>query len=91
MDQFGHSAFEGSGGFGGGGMDMNDIFSKFGDIFGGSFGGFGGRGTARVKGTNLRIRVKLTLEEVANGVHKKIKVRRKKASKGRFVFLLPYL
>ena len=83
-DQYGHAAFEG-GGFGGGGMNMDDIFSQFGDIFGGAFGGggfsgfsgFGGGGQRRVKGSNLRIRVKLTLEEVANGVEKKVKVRRK--------------
>ncbi|QNJ96764.1 molecular chaperone DnaJ [Constantimarinum furrinae] len=87
-DQFGHKAFEG-GGFGGGGMNMDDIFSQFGDIFGGAFGGgnfggfsgFGG-GQRRVKGSNLRIRVKLTLEEVANGVEKKIKVKRKKVAQG---------
>lgn len=82
-DQFGHAAFEGGGGFGGGGMNMDDIFSQFGDIFGGAFGGGfggfggGGRRQARVKGGNLRIRVKLTLEEIANGVEKKVKVRRK--------------
>jgi len=78
-DQFGHQAFEnGGGGFGGGGMNMDDIFSQFGDIFGGGFGGFGGGGgQRRVKGSNLRIRVKLTLEEIANGVEKKIKVKRK--------------
>ena len=82
-DQFGHQAFEG-GGFGGGGMNMDDIFSQFGDIFGGAFGGgfggfggFGG-GQRRVKGSNLRIRVKLTLEEIANGVEKTIKGKRKK-------------
>ena len=67
-DQFGHQAFEG-GGFGGGGMNMDDIFSQFGDIFGGGgfggFGGFGGGGQRRVKGSNLRIRVKLTLEELS--------------------------
>ena len=79
-DQFGHQAFEG-GGFGGG-MNMDDIFSQFGDIFGGGgfggFGGFGGGGgQRRVKGSNLRIRVKLTLAEIANGVEKKIKVKRK--------------
>jgi molecular chaperone DnaJ len=82
-DQFGHSAFDGSGGFGGGGgMNMDDIFSQFGDIFGGGgfsgFGGFGGGGRRQSKGSNLRIRVKLTIEEVANGVEKKIKVSRKK-------------
>ena len=77
-DQFGHQAFEG-GGFGGGGMNMDDIFSQFGDIFGGAFGGgfsgFGGGGRRMVKGSNLRIRVKLSLDEVANGVEKKIKVK----------------
>ncbi|MEP2934899.1 MAG: molecular chaperone DnaJ [Gilvibacter sp.] len=88
-DQFGHQAFEG-GGFGGGGMNMDDIFSQFGDIFGGAFGGggfsgfggFGGGGQRRVKGSNLRIRVSLTLEEIANGVEKKIKVKRKKVAQG---------
>lgn len=86
-DQYGHQAFEG-GGFGGGGMNMEDIFSQFGDIFGGAFGGgfggfggFGG-GQRRMKGSNLRIRVKLTLEEIANGVDKKIKVKRKKQAPG---------
>ena len=90
-DQYGHAAFEnggqGGGGFSGGGMNMDDIFSQFGDIFGGGFGGgsFGGRssrGRARVKGSNLRIRVKLTLEEIANGVEKKVKVRRKVQAPG---------
>ena len=56
-DQFGHSAFEGTGGFGGGGMNMDDIFSQFGDIFGSafgsSFGGFGGGGQRVSKGSNL--------------------------------------
>ncbi|MBU3822436.1 molecular chaperone DnaJ [Flavobacteriaceae bacterium XHP0103] len=84
-DQFGHQAFEG-GGFGGGGMNMDDIFSQFGDIFGGAFGGgfsgFGGGGQRRAKGSNLRIRVKLTLEEIANGVEKKIKVKRKVQAPG---------
>lgn len=86
-DQFGHAAFEGGAGFGGG-MNMEDIFSQFGDIFGsafgggfGGFGGFGG-GQRRVKGSNLRIRVKLTLEEVANGAEKKVKVRRKVQADG---------
>jgi molecular chaperone DnaJ len=68
-------------------MNMDDIFSQFGDIFGGAFGGggfsgFGGGGQRRVKGSNLRIRVKLTLEEIANGVEKKIKVRRKTQAPG---------
>ena len=87
-DQYGHAAFEG--GFGGGGMNMDDIFSQFGDIFGSAFGGggfggfsgFGGSGTRRVKGSNLRIRVKLNLEEIAQGVEKKIKVRRKVMAEG---------
>ena len=89
-DQYGHAAFEGgagAGGFGGGGMNMEDIFSQFGDIFGGGFGGgFGGFGggqrQARVKGSNMRIRVKLTLEEIAKGVEKKVKVRRKVQADG---------
>ncbi|SNR32948.1 molecular chaperone DnaJ [Lutibacter agarilyticus] len=90
-DQYGHAGFEGpqgGGGFGGGGMNMDDIFSQFGDIFGGGGGGFGGfggggsRGRARVKGSNLRIRVKLTLEEIAKGVEKKVKVRRKIMAEG---------
>lgn len=87
-DQFGHAAFEGGAGFGGGGMNMDDIFNQFGDIFGsafgGSFSGFGGfgGGQRRTKGSNLRIRVKLTLEEVANGVEKKVKVKRKVQADG---------
>ena len=79
-DQYGHQAFENGGGGGGfgGGMNMDDIFSQFGDIFGGGgFGGGGGGGQRRTKGSNLRIKVKLTLEEVANGVEKKVKVKRK--------------
>ena len=81
-DQFGHAGMgAGAGGFSGGGMSMEDIFSHFGDIFGsfGGFGGFsgGGRTARRVnRGTNLRVKVKLTLEEVATGVEKKIKVKK---------------
>lgn len=83
-DRFGHAGMGGQGGFGGqGGMNMEDIFDHFGDIFGGGFGGFGGgqRGggggrSAMRKGSNLRVRVKLTLEEIANGVEKKIKVQK---------------
>ncbi len=87
-DQFGHagvgSAASG-GGYGGGGMTMDDIFSHFGDIFGGHFGGFGGGfggssrggGGQRVRrGSDLRVKVKLTLAEIATGVEKKIKVKK---------------
>jgi molecular chaperone DnaJ len=85
-DQHGHAAFDGGGGYGGHGhMNMDDIFSQFGDIFGGAFGGsFGGSsgGQRRMKGSNLRIKVKLTLEEVANGVEKKVKVKRKVQAQG---------
>lgn len=78
-DQFGHQGLGGNGGNGGGGMNMEDIFSQFGDIFGGGgfgsfFGGGGGRRTK--KGTNLRVKLKLNLKEIANGVEKKIKVKR---------------
>ncbi|MCX6268457.1 MAG: molecular chaperone DnaJ [Bacteroidetes bacterium] len=82
-DQYGHAG-SGNGGFGGGGMNMEDIFSHFGDIFGGGggndpfssfFGGGGGRrGKTVNRGSNLRVKVKLTLEEIAHGVEKKIKV-----------------
>jgi molecular chaperone DnaJ len=83
-DQYGHAGLGGAAGGGfGGGMNMEDIFSQFGDIFGGHFGGgfggggFGSQGRRRVvKGSNLRVRLTLTLEEVANGVHKKIKVKK---------------
>ena len=73
-DQFGHAAFEGGQGFGGN-MNMEDIFSQFGDIFGSAFGGsfsggFGGR-SSRPRGSDMRIRVKLSLEEISNGVEKK--------------------
>ncbi|UII21857.1 molecular chaperone DnaJ [Fulvivirga ligni] len=84
-DRFGHAGMNGGGGFGGGagGMNMDDIFSQFGDIFGGGggspfdsfFGGGGGRRRQR-KGSNLRIKLKLTLQEIAEGVEKKIKVNR---------------
>jgi molecular chaperone DnaJ len=84
-DQFGHQGMNGGaggfGGFGGGGMNMDDIFENFGDIFG--FGSRrGGHGERRVKGSNLRIRVKLTLEEIAEGVEKKVKVKRKVQAEG---------
>lgn len=80
-DQFGHAGSGGAGGFGGTTMNMEDIFSQFGDIFGGGspfesfFGGGGQRGGRRVaRGSNLRIKVKLTLSEIAAGAEKKIKV-----------------
>ncbi len=82
-DQFGHAGVGNNGGFGGGGhgggfggMNMDDIFSQFGDIFGGHFSGGGGgnRGRRVNRGSNLRVKVKMTLEEIANGVEKKIKV-----------------
>ncbi|RAU82230.1 molecular chaperone DnaJ [Pontibacter arcticus] len=81
-DQFGHQGMNGGFGGGGGGMNMEDIFSQFGDVFGGGgFEGFfggrqGGGGRRARKGSNLRIKLKLSLEEVANGVEKKIKVKR---------------
>ncbi|MAZ31373.1 MAG: molecular chaperone DnaJ [Flavobacteriales bacterium] len=80
-DQYGHAGLEGGGfGSGSGGMNMDDIFSQFGDIFGSAFGG-GGFGSSRggrrrSRGSNLRVRVSLTLEEIESGVEKKIKVRR---------------
>lgn len=92
-DQYGHAGVGGAaggGGYGGGGMNMEDIFSQFGDIFGGGggspfdsfFGGSQSRGGRRVaKGSNLRIKVKLTLEEIANGAEKKIKVNKQIACK----------
>jgi molecular chaperone DnaJ len=79
-DRFGHAGMGGAagGGFSGGGMNMEDIFEQFGDVFGGAFGGFGGGrssgGTRMTRGTNLRVKIKLTLEEIATGVKKKIKV-----------------
>lgn len=79
-DRYGHAGMGSSAnGFGGGNMTMEDIFSSFGDIFGDAFGGFGafggGRRSRRVnKGSNLRVKVKLTLNEIATGTEKKIKV-----------------
>ena len=88
-DQFGHAGVSGAagggGGFSGGGMSMDDIFSHFGDVFGGGgfggggFSGFGGGGRSRRrvnKGSNLRVKVKLTLKEILEGVEKKIKVKK---------------
>lgn len=80
-DQFGHSMGPqgfGGGGFGGFNMTMEDIFAHFGDIFGdfGGFGGTRGRGPGRRvnKGTDLRITVKVSLEDIMNGVDKKLKI-----------------
>jgi len=87
-DRFGHAGVSGNagGGFSGGGMRMEDIFEHFGDIFGDggspfeSFFGGGSRGTSRgQRGSNLRIKVALTLEEVAEGITKKIKVKKQSA------------
>jgi len=85
-DQFGHAGMNQQGGFSGaGGMTMEDIMSQFGNMFGGGGGGgdfFGGGGARRQargeRGSNLRIKVALTLEEIANGVTKRIKVKRQK-------------
>lgn len=82
-DQFGHAGMSGAaggaGGFGGGfgGFSMEDIFSQFGDIFGGHFGGgFRSSGGGRTvnRGSDLRIKVRLTLQEIAEGVTKKLKI-----------------
>lgn len=81
-DQFGHDGVRGAAA-NGHHMSMDDIFSQFGDIFGGGFGGgfsgFGGFGGGRQRrrvnrGSNLRVKVKLTLQEIAHGTEKKIKV-----------------
>ena len=88
-DQFGHAGMGGAaggGGFGGfgGGMNMEDIFSQFGDIFGGHFnGGFGGgQRQQQARGSNLRIRIKLNLEEMINGTQKTVKVKKMKLAAG---------
>ena len=79
-NQFGHAGMGGAsqgggGGHYGGGMNMDDIFSQFGDIFGGGGGSRGGGGGRRVmRGSNLRVKVKLNLQEVAKGAEKKLKV-----------------
>lgn len=88
-DQFGFAGMQGAGGFSGGGFTMEDVFSQFGDLFeswgmGGNFGGhfsqfFGGGGGSRQRvrrGTDLRVKVRLTLEEINSGVEKKIKVKK---------------
>ena len=87
-DRFGHAGMNGAGGaggfggFSGGGFSMDDIFEQFGDIFGGAFGGgFGGFGGGRSRGgrrqnrgSDIRVTVKLTLKEIAEGVTKKLKI-----------------
>lgn len=79
-DRFGHAGVNGPGGGGGGGMNMDDIFSQFSDVFGGGspFEGFFGqeRGQRVRRGTDLRIKLKLSLKEVAEGIEKKIKIKR---------------
>jgi len=85
-DKYGHAGVGSAAS--GGGMSMDDIFSQFGDIFGGHFGGFSGfggfggfgsssqRGRRVNRGSDLRVKVKLTLKEILNGVEKKIKVKK---------------
>lgn len=87
-DRYGHAAFSQGRGGGGhpGGMDMNDIFSQFGDIFGGGGGGFsdffgGGRSSSQgrgrgTRGSNLRVKLKMNFEEIAKGAQKTIKVKK---------------
>ena len=89
-DRFGHNAFSngrgGGGGFSGGGMNMDDIFSQFGDIFGDEgFGSFFGGGNGRrgagsrgigTRGSNLRVKLKMNYEEIAKGANKTIKVKK---------------
>ena len=86
-DQYGHAGLGGAsqGGYGGG-MTMEDIFAQFGDLFGGSFGGFGSfssfggfggsQGRSVQRGSDLRVKVKMTFKEIATGVEKKIKVKK---------------
>ncbi|MBT3303075.1 MAG: molecular chaperone DnaJ [Bacteroidetes bacterium] len=81
-DRFGHAGMQGQQGFGGSSMSMDDIFEHFGDIFGGggspfdSFFGGGGSRRKTYKGSDLRVKVQLSLKEIANGVTKKIKVKK---------------
>src|SRR5882762_308020 len=87
-DRYGHAGLSGNGrgGFSGGNMNMDDIFSQFGDIlgddifgsfFGGGRRGGGGNGRSRgVRGSNLRVKIKLNYEEIAKGVTKNIKVKK---------------
>ncbi len=83
-DQFGHAAFQhgsGGGGFSAQDISMEDIFSRFGDIFGGHFSGFGGFGRSSrsvhvPQGSDLRVSVQLTLKEISEGVDKKLKIKK---------------
>jgi molecular chaperone DnaJ len=81
-DRFGHAGMGGAGGFGQGGMRMEDIFQNFGDIFGNDifgnmFGGGGGGGRRQgTRGANLRIKLKMSYSDIANGANKKIKVKK---------------
>ena len=83
-DRFGHEGMRGTGGFSGGGMSMDDIFTHFGDIFGdfggnpfeSFFGGRGGQSQRMYRGSDLRLKVKLTLEEIAKGAEKKLKLKK---------------
>jgi len=84
-DKFGHAGYGGNSGFSH--MSTEEILSRFGNIFSGSFGDrfssvFGQQKERVVRGTNLRVKMKLTLEEIANGVHKKIKVTKLVNAKG---------
>ncbi|MCX6187150.1 MAG: molecular chaperone DnaJ [Bacteroidetes bacterium] len=91
-DRFGHAGNSASGGgYGGGGMNMEDIFSQFGDVFGEGGGGggfdsfFGGQsrqGRRGVKGSNIRLKVKMTLQEVSTGAEKKLKYNRMVMAEG---------
>ena len=86
-DQYGFAGMGGAGGFSGGGMSMEDIFTHFGDIFQGAgfdigdigemfMGGGRSRGPRVRRGSDMRVKVRLTLEEIATGCEKKIKVRK---------------
>lgn len=86
-DQFGHAASTGGSYEGAGGMNMEDIFSNFGDIFEDAFGGsfsFGGRraqSNSFLRGSDLRIKIKLSLEEITRGSDKKVKLKCMKLAK----------
>ena len=87
-DQFGHAGMGAGGGGGAHGFSMDDIFSQFGDVFGddgvfGSFFGGGGGGRSRRSvGSNIRIKIKLTLPEMKSGVEKTVKYRRMVQAEG---------